>query len=177
MAKRCLGVLSLFLVLAVLAQAQEAEQPLKKAKVGDYVIFKLSSDVAKMSMRQEVTAVTEKEVTIRSTTTVNGMELKATEQTIDISNKADPAVEARNRKDKKIVDTGKGQETLKINGKDYRCEWRSNTTTVTAGGKEITSESKVWTSKDAPVYGLVKTESKVFGQVTVMELTEAGSKK
>ena len=77
----------------------------------------------------------------------------------------------------KIVDTGKGQDNLTINGKDYRCEWTSNTVTVKAGDKEITTESKVWTSKDAPVYGLVKSESKVFGQVTVMELTESGNKK
>jgi hypothetical protein len=42
---------------------------------------------------------------------------------------------------------------------------------------DITTESKVWTSKDAPVFGLVRTETKVFGQVTVMELTESGSKK
>ena len=29
----------------------------------------------------------------------------------------------------------------------------------------------------SPVYGLVKTETKTFGMVTVMELTESGSKK
>ena len=109
-------------MLAVRAPAQEAQQPLKKAKVGDYVVFKLDNDLAKVSMRQEVTAVTEKEVTIRSTTTVNGMNLKPAEQTIDITKKSDPTVEAKNRKENKIVDTGKGRETLKINGKDYRCE-------------------------------------------------------
>jgi hypothetical protein len=41
----------------------------------------------------------------------------------------------------------------------------------------ITSESKVWLSKNAPVFGLVKTETTSGGVRTGMELTEAGNKK
>jgi hypothetical protein len=177
MAKRFVAALSVCLAVAVWAAAQEAEQPLKRAKVGDYVVFKMDNAQAKMTMRQEVTAVTDKEVTIRSTTTINGMELKASDQTIDFTKKADPAVEAKNRKDNNVVETGKGQETLKINGKEYKCAWTSNTVTVKNGNMEFITESKVWTSQDAPLYGLVKTVSKVLGQVAVMELTEAGNKK
>jgi hypothetical protein len=128
-------------------------------------------------MRQEVTAVTDKTVTIKTTSKTNGFELPASEQTVDIATKYDPAVEAKNRKDNRIVDTGNGEETLKINGKEYKCKWRMNKASVSQGGVNIDTESKVWLSDDAPVYGLVKTETQVFGQATVMELSEAGSKK
>ena len=76
------------------------------------------------------------------------MELPADVKTEDLTKSADPAVIAENVKKFKVVDTGKGTETLKINGKEYRCEWKSMTTTVTANGMEIKTESKLWMSKD-----------------------------
>jgi hypothetical protein len=176
MTKRFVGVVFLVMVVAAYASAQDVKQPLRNAKVGDYVVFKLSSPQVQGTMRQEVVAVTDKNVTIKTTSTTNGFTLPASEQTVDIETKSDPAVEARNRQEMKIVDTGNGQETLSINGRAYKCDWRANTSTVSQGGMDIVSESKVWLSNDAPVYGLVKTETKVFGQTTVMELTEAGSK-
>ena len=162
-------------VTAVTA-AEETKQPLRKAKVGDYVVFKLSGVGVQGTMRQEVVAVTDKQVTIKTTSTTNGFTLPASEQTVDIDSKYDPAVEAKNRQEFKVVDTGKGQETLKIGGKAYACDWTSNSTTVMQGGMKIVTEAKVWISMDAPVYGLVKTENKTFGQTTVMELTESGGK-
>ncbi len=177
MAIRFLITLSLFGAAALFVSAQEPEQPLKRAKVGDYAIYKLSGAGVNGTSKQEVIAVTDKEVTIRFTSTVNGIEQKPTEQKIDFTKKADPAVEAENRKKFKIVDTGKGQETMTINGKDYRCDWRSSTTTATVNGMDIVTESKLWMSRDAPVFGMVKTESKTFGQTTVVELTDAGSQK
>ena len=176
MAKRFRAVLFLVLVVAGHASAQEAKEPLRKAKVGDYVVFKLNGPGVQGTMRQEVTAVTAKNVTIKTTSTTSGFALPPSQQTVDIATRYDPAVEARNRKVQKFVDTGHGEETLSINGKAYQCDWRSNTTTATQGGMEIVSESKVWISADAPVYGLVRTYTKVFGQTTVIELTEAGSK-
>jgi hypothetical protein len=163
-------------IIAQSATAQENIEPLRKAKVGDYVVFKLTGGGVKGTMRQEVTAVTDKSVTIKSTSTTNGITLPASEQTIPLAPKVDPAVEAKNREANKIVDTGNGEETLTIGGKGYKCQWRSNSTTTMQGGTKIVSEAKVWISADAPVYGLVKTETKVFGQTTVMEMIEAGSK-
>ena len=105
---------------------------LKKAKVGDYVVFKMIGSVG--TMTQEVVAVTDKDVTIRFTSIFNGLAQKPTEQTFSKIQKADPAQKAKNLK---IVDTGMGQETLKIGGKDYRCDWRSNKITATAGDMVI----------------------------------------
>ena len=171
--------LAFFLVGNVSAQeVKDAKPPapLSRAKVGDYVVFKLVGPQVQGTMRQEVVGVTDKNVTIKTTSTTNGFTLPSSEQTVDIAVSYDPAIEAKNRKDNQIIDTGKGTENLTINGKAYKCDWRSNSSTTNQGGVTIVNESKVWTSADAPVYGLVKTETKVFGQTTVMELTEAGSK-
>ena len=130
-----------------------------------------------MTMRMEVIAVTDKEVTIKFTTYFKGVEPKVSEQKVDITKKYDPAGVAKNPNITKVEDTGKGQETLKIDGKEYKCDWRANRVTAKVGDMEIVSESKVWLSKDAPVYGLVKTETKTLGQNSIMVLTEAGSKK
>ena len=43
-AKRFAAALSLFLVIVGFATTQEAEQSLKRAKVADYVPFKLDND-------------------------------------------------------------------------------------------------------------------------------------
>jgi hypothetical protein len=128
-------------------------------------------------MRQEVVAIKGKEVTVRFTSTVNGQDLPVTEQTFDLSKKVDPNVGVDKADNLKIKETGVGKETLKVNSKDYVCDWRANHIIATANGQEFVSESKVWISKDAPLFGMVKTETRAFGMLTVMELTESGTKK
>ena len=106
------------LMLTGIAGAQEGDQqPLERAKVGDYVVFKMIGSVPG-TITQEVVAVTDKDVTIRFTSVFNGLAQKPTEQTFPKTQKADPAQKAKNLK---IVEAGTGQETLKIGGKDYRC--------------------------------------------------------
>jgi hypothetical protein len=173
MAKLLMTVFCVLLIAGFTGAQEDGRLPLEKAKVGDYVVFKMIGAVPG-TVTQEVVAVTDKEVTIRFTSVFNGMAQKPTEQTFPKTQKADPAQQAKNLK---IVETGMGQETLKIGGKDYKCDWRSNKITATAGDMVITSESKVWLSKDAPVFGLVKTETTSVGVRSGMELTEAGNKK
>jgi hypothetical protein len=161
------------LSLAGLTWAEDADVPLKRAKVGDYVVFKMSGP-ASGSMRQEVVAVSEKDVTIKTITTINGMTLPADTRAFPINSKADPAA---GNKDVKIVDEKSGTETLKIGGKEYRCTWRAVTTLAKVGDMEVKSEGKVWISKDAPVFGMVKTVSTTFGTTTEVELSEVSSAK
>ena len=56
-----------------------------------------------------------------------------------ITHKPNPAQEAKNRKASKFVDTGKGEQTLRINGKFYKCTWSSNSTTIDTGGMPLVS--------------------------------------
>jgi hypothetical protein len=153
--------------------AEEPDVPLKRAKVGDYVVFKMTGSVAG-SMRQEVVAVSEKEVTVKTVSTINGTTLPAEVKAYPIDSKPDP--DAGN-KDVKIVAESSGTETLKIGGKEYRCTWRAVTTLAKVADMEVKSEAKVWISKDAPVFGMVKTVSTIFGTTTAVELSEAGGAK
>jgi hypothetical protein len=178
MVTRLLAVTGLLLSFAASALSQELDQPLKKAKVGDYAVYTSSGNQVTMTMKVEVTEVKDMKVTVRTTSTVNGNDLPPTEQVYDLTKKFDPteALKQKN-KDLKVVDTGTGKETLKVGGKEYPCEWRSNTVTASVNGQEYVSQSKVWICMDGPVYGLVRTETTVMGQVYLMELKEAGSKK
>ena len=161
------------LSVAGLTLAQDADVSLKRAKVGDYVVYKMTGPVAG-SMRQEVVAVSEKEVTVKTVTTINGMTLPADVKSFPITSKADPGA---GNKDVKIVAESMGTETLKLAGKEYRCTWRAVTTVAKVADMEIKSEAKVWISKDAPVFGMVKTVSTTSGMTTAVELSEAGGAK
>jgi hypothetical protein len=168
--KRFVSSLVLFSV-AGLALAQEADVPLKRAKVGDYIVYKMIGSVLG-TMRQEVLAVTDKDVTIKSVTTINGMTLPADVKAYPINSKSDPA---SLNKDVKIIAESAGTETLKIGGKEYRCTWRAVTTSAKVADMEVKSEAKVWISKDAPVFGMVKTVSTTFGTTTTVDLSEVGN--
>ena len=127
------------------------------------------------TMRQEVVAVSEKDVTVKTnvSTTLNGMTLPADTKAFPIDSKPDPNA---GNKDVKIVAESAGTETLKIGAKEYRCTWRAVTTVANAAGMEVKSEAKVWISKDAPVFGMVKTVSTTFGSTTAVEISEAGAR-
>jgi hypothetical protein len=176
MAKRFLAALPLLAGMVAFAMAQESDQPLAKAKVGDWAVYTTTSAGSKSTMRQEVVAIKGKQVTVKFTSTVNGIDLPVSEQTFDVSKKDDP-----NGVDKadnlKIKETGVGKETLKVSGKDYVCDWRANHIIATANGQEYVSESKIWMSKDAPLFGMVKTETRASGTLIMMELTDSGTKK
>jgi hypothetical protein len=167
-------VFSLVLLnIAGLTWSHDADPPLKSAKVGDYVVYKMAGS-ATGSMRQEVVAVSEKEVTVKTVTTVNGITLPADTKAHPINSRPDPAA---GNKDVKIVDEKAGTETLKIGGKEYRCTTRAVTTVAKVAGMEVKSEAKVWISNDAPVFGMVKTVSTTLGTTTTVELAEAGRAK
>jgi hypothetical protein len=92
MAKRFLAALPLLAGLAACAMAQESDQPLANAKVGDWAVYTTTSVQFKSTMRQEVVAIKGKLVTVKFTSTVNGIDLPASEQTFDVSKKVDPNV-------------------------------------------------------------------------------------
>jgi hypothetical protein len=164
---------ALLIGVAGWAFAQEAELPLKRAKVGDYVVYKMTGSAAG-TMRQEVVAVSDKDVTVKTVSTIAGMTLPADVKVFPLTSQPDPNA---GNKDVKIIAESAGTETLKIGGKDYRCTWRAVTVLANAAGMEVKSESKVWISKDAPVFGMVKTVSTTFGTTTTVELSEAGAAK
>jgi hypothetical protein len=177
-----LGV-ALFLVAgAVLAEEKKIENPFLTAKVGDYISYKMSTKVMnngiEATMKQTVTAKTDKEVTLKTVATVMGMEAPAQETKIDLTKSYDPAtVATQGNKGAKYTKLGEGKETLKIGGKEYACSWTKAKVTVEANKMKFESEFKMWTCKKVPLTGMVKMEMKSqFADVT-MELTGSGNEK
>jgi hypothetical protein len=64
----------ILLGVAGMTRAQEADPPLKRAKVGDYVVFRMTGPLTG-TMRQDVVAVSDKDVTVKTVSTLNGMTL------------------------------------------------------------------------------------------------------
>lgn len=132
MAKRFLAALLLLAGMVACAIAQESDHPLANAKLGDWAVYSTTSAQFKSTRRQEVVAIKGKMVTVKFTSTVNGLDLPASEQTFDVSKKVDPNVGVDKAHNLKIKETGVGKETLKVNGKDYVCDWRANHIIATA---------------------------------------------
>jgi hypothetical protein len=89
-------VLSFVLVLAAapFVAAAVEENPYKKVKVGDYATYKLTTKMGGMTVEgtltQTVSAKSDKEATLKVTGNVNGVEIPAQEQKIDLTKPWDP---------------------------------------------------------------------------------------
>jgi hypothetical protein len=178
-------VLAMVAVAPLAARAAEEENPYKKAKVGDYATYKMTTKIGNMTLEgtatQSVTAKDDKEATVKMVLKVNGMEIPAQEQKIDLTKPYDPTKTGLPPgADVKVEKLKDGKEKIKAGGKEYECKWESFKISGTAMGVEISGEVKVWQSKDMPLQ-VIKMEStaKVAGMDvdSTMELTEAGSKK
>lgn len=170
----------------VAARAADDENPYKNVKVGDFATYKMTTKVAGFdvagTMTQSITKKTDKEATIKVVASVNGMDLPAQEQTIDLTKPYDPTkVGGLPGGADATVEKGKeGKEKLKVAGKEYETTWTTYKVKAKANGQDIAADVKTWMSKDVPM-GMVKMDMKMEVmkmQVEMsMELTETGNKK
>ena len=174
----------LALAAAPWAAAADEENPYKKAKVGDYATYKVTTKVGGMNLEgtitQSVTAKSDKELTLRVTGTVNGMDIPAQEQKIDLTKPYDPTKATlpagTEAKVEKLKD---GTEKVKAMGKEYDTKWESYKVTAKTMGQEIVAEVKAWMSKDEPQLAVkMEMTAEVMGMKMEMEmeLTEKGTK-
>src|SRR3954453_3081043 len=122
----------LALAVAPFAGAADEENPYKKAKVGDYATYKMTTKVAGFNVEgtltQTVTAKDDKEVTIKTTGKVNNMDIPAQEQKIDLTKPFDPAKATGNLPPGANVNIEKlkdGSEKVKLGGKEYDTKWET----------------------------------------------------
>ena len=180
--KHLLSVCALAICFAPAAYAADEENPFKKAKEGDWAKFKMTTGVMGMNidgeLKMTVTAKTDKEATVKSTVTINGMELPGGEQKIDLTKPYDPTNASGLPKgtDVKVEKLGEGKEKIKIGTKEYDCTWLKIKSSAKIGDMNFDSEMKVWMSKDVPLGGMVKMEMKSKIADATMELKETGSK-
>jgi hypothetical protein len=159
-------MLTIALLLAVTADPDENFY--RSTKQGDWVEW-AGGDVV---MRHTILSKKDNTLTLRIEQTIGGKKGKPIDQEIDLTKpwppprKPDPDVKTVTE------ELGKGKETLTIGGKKYECEWVKRKTTISIKDqKDFVSVSKVWTCKDVPLGGTVKTESEVDGKTHTTELT------
>ena len=183
--KRHLLASAFAIVLApVVAFAADDDNPYKNAKVGDFAAYKVTVSVAGMNLggklKQEVTAKTEKELTLKVTGEVNGMAVPEQTQKIDLSKPFDPTnLNQQLGKDAKVEKGKEGTEKIKFDGKEYETKWSSFKISGKANGLDIDSDMKVWLSKDIPgVLAKMESTMSIAGQKMEMklELSEVGKK-
>ena len=172
------------LAAAPMAFAADEENPYKKTKIGDYATYKMTTKVAGMNLEgtitQKVTAKSDKEVTLSVTGNVNGTDIPAQEQKIDLTKPYDPTKTTlppgTEAKVEKLKD---GKEKVKVGGKEYNTTWETYKVKAKANGMEIESDVKVWMSKDLTLLMVKMEMTAETGGMKVevaMELTESGSK-
>jgi len=159
-----------FATLAVLAlcllavNTQAAENPLKNAKVGDWVEYvqavNANGKPMEITMKQSVTAKDDASVTMKMEMSVGGRAIPGQEFKIDLTKEYNPLSPRSGVAKPEIIE--QGDEALSIGGKEYKCHWMSVKSSVDGqGGQASKFEGKVWVCPDVPLGGMVKMEGKV----------------
>jgi hypothetical protein len=129
---RLLSLVIVFCAMPLISPAGEkADNPFKKAKIGDYVVYKMTMSVNGMdnevSIKHTVTAKNEKEVTMQTVNTFDFMGKTVNkadkDQKIDLTKPLDPVTYSL--KIGKWEKTGEGKEKIKVGDKTYDCTWVS----------------------------------------------------
>jgi hypothetical protein len=166
-------------LLGGLAAAQDKTHPFAKAKVGDWVGYKVETggQSADITIKQTVTARDAEVVTLKVEMTMGGKPLQATDQHVSLREPFDPVRMLQSAAVKSQVSKlGEGEETLTVAGKKYKCTWVKNKVATEFNGRTLETNSKMWVSKDAPLGGLVRAETETAGATTVIELTSVGTR-
>ncbi|MCX7806089.1 MAG: hypothetical protein N3A38_12985 [Planctomycetota bacterium] len=162
-----------------------AENPFKKANVGDFVAYAVEADMGGMKMKgkvkQTVTAKDEKTATVAVETEMAGIPPQKNEVKVELDKPHDQVPPGAERKTIK-----EGDETIKVGGKEYKCHWTETETAMKVPNNMGTSltRAKVWICQDVPLGGLVKMESTTditMGETKMtqkmnMELADSGKK-
>src|SRR5206468_1985398 len=80
-------------------------------------------------------------------------------------------------KDAKVEKVEDGKETIKVGDKKYECTWMKLKSTGKVQGQDVTSDVKMWLSKDVGLAGLVKVEVKSDVAEATMTFADQGKGK
>jgi hypothetical protein len=172
------------LVLAPLsAGAGDEENPFRKAKVGDFATYKLTTTGLAASdgtATRLVTAKDDKEVVLKTVVTAGGKAQPVPDERIDLTRPYNPLiVPVLAGTPVKLEKVKEGAEKVKAGGREYDARWTTYKVSGRLNGLDVSGEVKVWLSKDIPL-ALVKmhTTAVVGGKKleTVHELVETGGK-
>jgi len=175
-------LLCLSFALSAISAIQAEENPFKTAKEGDWAEYKVTAismgSPLDMKLKWTVAANDGMIVTLKATAIDGKTEIPGPETKIDLSKPYDPTVTAGLPADANTtiekVETGK--EKIKVGSKEHDCTWTKYKVTGSVMGMDTESELKVWTSKEAPLSGMVKLEMKNKHVEFAAELAGSGGK-
>jgi hypothetical protein len=157
------------------------DNPFKKAKVGDWVEYKMTSATFEGKTKMIIVAADDKEVTyeVASTFSAMGKEMTGPFQKlkVDLTKNYDPII-AQNLKstNTKIEKVGEGTEKLKVGKREFNTKWTKLKSTTKVNDVTVVSEHKMWFSKDVPVSGLVRMDTNTGTFTSKLVLIGYGSK-
>jgi len=176
------SLLSLAVTLLAFSSALHAQEdnPYKKAKIGDWIEWTSSMKAGGFAidggMKQTLIAKSDTEVTLEVINKLPGGGEQKQEMKIKLDEKYD-AVKVGAPPGTEVKEIDKGSETITVNGKQIKAQWRTYEMTTTSGGQKISMKGKSWVSADVPLGGLVRSENDVTGiGKQTLELKDHGSK-
>jgi hypothetical protein len=176
----CLAVLLVCISILAAGDPDKTKangNPYRNSKVGDFAVYKTGDKGLTPTTKKTVAAKDEKSVKLKITVSA-GFKSFESELTIDLTKPYVIPIAHPFIKEGKFAKTGDGTEKIKVAGKQYNANWVTGKYTgKSVGGKEITSEIKVWFSKDAPLDGLLRMKVGLTDADLTTELIESGSAK
>ncbi len=178
--RRVLVLLALSSIPSGFVLGADPENPFKKSEKGQWVSYRITIVASKQELTGKVThkvkSKSDKSVTLEITSMLNGTEVPAKTQPIDLGKQYDLLSTANfpSGPDTRVEKKDSGKETIEIGGKKYDCEWTRYAVSIGAAPMKTNYDIKIWISKDVPLHGLVKMDI-VSETVSVkMEIDKAG---
>jgi len=147
--------------------------PLDQARVGDWLRFKITGKAGvTIGLKQTLVAKDETTATLKNDEIVKFDQvagetvLPATQTKLSLRQLRDPIKLADKLEHARIEKIKTGKEAIEVKGERIACEWTKFKVSYSAEGKDIESTSKIWTSTDIPVTGMVKLEIEHAGVTT-----------
>lgn len=163
--------------------AKTADNPLKNAKVGQFLEFRTVTEAmgtkSEIQTKQTVIAKDDVSVTLRTEITAMGMKMPPQESKYMLNQPYEPY--KAEGTDAVVTPLGEGDETITAGGKSYSCHW-AKVKVVASKPAPLTSTTTVWSCKDIPVTGMAKMitdstmemQGKTMDSKMTMELISAG---
>jgi hypothetical protein len=181
MKMQLLYALAVIFFASVTARAEEkGETPLHKAKVGDFLVYKVTSKSGEESLTYEgtarhvLTAKTDKQARLEITRNLGaksamtfkfGLQLSEANDALYFSLFRPASLGLELKEGDEVTENlgkkiGEGKEKVSLGDKNYDCTWLTFRKGSESRHQKVESEIKVWLCPTVPLTGIVKMEVK-----------------